>query len=121
MLGACAVRAPTTPTPGATGSSGPGQAVGGYLLTTDPAVAPIDLTFRFIDQAGTSEAVDEVPAGATTEVLRTSFAGAHRMMMNGVVCDGTFEVKNRIRTLIVVAVGAGTECSVEVVGEEPFE
>jgi hypothetical protein len=99
----------------------PDRPVGGYRLTSDPPVAPFHLTFRLVDRSGVSSVIDEVAQGSTTEIFRTDFGGLHRMMMNGVICDGTFEVKNRIRTLIVVALGAGTECSVEVVGEEPFE
>ncbi len=128
LLASCAAQsgAPIVPTgspamPSPSTPQASGGAVGGYLLTTDPAIAPFHLTFRFVDRAGASTAFDEVPAGATTEVLRTSFAGPHRIMLNGVICAGTFEVRDRLRTLIVVSVPAVGECAIEVVGEEPYE
>ena len=41
------------------------------------------------------------------------------MTMDGVICDGMFEVRHRVRTLIVFALATAGEYAVEVVGDEP--
>lgn len=111
-----------TPAPPIVYTTEPNVPVGGYRLTTEPARAPMDLTFRFVTgQGGVSSESDVVASGETAEIYRTSFGGIYRIMMNGQICGGAFTIKHQVRTLIVIRIDEFGGCALSVTGETRYE
>jgi hypothetical protein len=80
----------------------------------------MDLVLSLKDQNGLPPAVfAEVRAGETVKVWLTEFGGTKQVALNGLICEGAFDIKDHVRTVFVLHVDdAG--CAVDVTREEPL-
>jgi hypothetical protein len=94
---------------------GPGQVV----LVGDPPQADQPLTIEFVDADGNAydERQVEIKTGDTIEASTFGPPGEHVVRINGVVCDGTFELLEDQTTTVTVSFPAN--CSITVTAVKP--
>ena len=86
-------------------------------ITGVPALAPTRMIFSYVLPDGAvSSVTDVIEAGAPIAVDRTSQPGAHRLIVNGTQCTGTYTLTPGVITQIVVQLD-GSACSVAVPNE----
>lgn len=112
MVAACV--SPVATEPIAIGEPTPGS----FHLRANPQTARAPMTIR-VDNGTPSRWSEEVPAGAPVWVSLTTLpAEGLAIWVNGVTCDGRFDVKALVETDLLLTV-TGSECQIQVVGVHP--
>lgn len=118
VLGACGggsgvpTRPPEDELPGA----------GLVVISGDPALAALDLSIRYVSPQGeVSAASVEVRAGETIAASAWDVPGSHLLEVNGVVCEGSYEIETDRLTEVTLVVldGAGCETIERSIGPLP--
>lgn len=92
---------------------------GGFTLTTDPAKATVAWEFGTVTGDSVSTVSDRFAQGQTVKLSRTELPGSYQLLVNGAICDGSFDMVESLRTIVVATIG-GKTCALETVGQTPI-
>lgn len=81
------------------------------VISGDPALAAIDLTIRYVSPQGeVSAASVEVRAGETIAASTWDLPGSHLLEVNGVVCEGSYEIETDLLTEVTLVILEDAAC-----------
>ena len=107
LLVACGSGSGLPTRPPLEGQPGPGLVV----IRGDPPEAAVDLTIRYVSPQGeVSHASAEVRSGATIEASTWGLPGSHLLEVNGVVCEGSYEIETDRLTEVTLVILDDAAC-----------
>jgi len=97
--------------------------LGEIELTTDPAIAPYDLEFRYVwnGELGSPAAAQTVGQGETVLLNRTAIEGTYGVVLNGQTCTGSFDIHENQVTAVQVAIEQVGTCKLTLREIRPLE